>query len=120
MKSIIVGIVGIAIAASVMSYINFIHNQELENKYVYLQRDVKQLTKEISALHFKIAKQQNVSAEQSTLFNPNLAKNYSKPVNLHKQGVNSAHAKSKGLAQQQLTNTIKARKKHLGMSMATN
>jgi len=54
LKIILVGISGVALGASAISYINYTNNQSMEEKYVYLQRDVKQLTEEISALSNKI------------------------------------------------------------------
>jgi len=120
LKIIVVGIAGVALGASAMSYINFTNNQSTEEKYVYLQRDVKQLTTEISELKSEIKQQASASSNQKRAIAPTTAKKSTINSNKYQSGLTSDKTRLTMLEQRKLKVKEKARKKHLGTSMATN
>jgi len=120
LKIILVGISGVALGASAISYINYTNNQSMEERYVYLQRDVKQLTEEISALSNKIEIQAVESSNQKSINRTNLVKNNKiAPNNYQSDSSNTERSVTKA-EQQKLALQKQTRKKCLGSSMATN
>jgi hypothetical protein len=120
LKIIVVGIAGVALGVSAISYINYTNNQLMEDKYVYLQRDVKQLTKEISALNHKIEVQAAASSNQKSMSLTNIAKNNKATPSKYRSGLSTTERSLILAEQEKLTIQKKTRKKHLGNSMAAN
>jgi prefoldin subunit 5 len=120
LKILLVAFASLSIGAGAISYVNYMNNQLIEDKFEYLQRDVKQLTRKIRELNSQIDTQVNTSSnrESSTLIhivketrvNPNndysdstVTQSSDAIVELRKR-----QAKEKSL------------KKHLGKATATN
>jgi len=120
LKIIMVGIAGVALGASAMSYINFTNNQSTEEKYAYLQRDVKQLTTEISTLKNEIRQLASASVNQNIAMGSTTAKKSTANPNKYHNSLTSDKARLAMLEQRKRKVKEKARKKHLGTSMATN
>ena len=117
---IVVGIAGVALGTSAMSYINYKSNHSIEEKYAYLQRDVQQLTKEISTLKNEIEKQANASSNQKGITLAHTVKKSTITPDKYHNGLTSGNASLTKLEQQKLIVKEQARKKYLGKSMATN
>lgn len=64
LKILLVAITGLSIGAGAISYVNYTNNQLIEEKFKYLQRDVKQLTRKISELNSQIDTQVNTGSNR--------------------------------------------------------
>jgi len=120
LKIILVGISGVALGASAISYINYTNNQSMEEKYAYLQRDVKQLTEEISALSNKIEIQAIASTNKKGMNLTNIVKSNKVTSTMLQSDLSSTERSVAKAEQQKLALQKQTRKKYLGNSMATN
>jgi hypothetical protein len=118
LKIILAGVAGVLIGASSISYLNFVSNQKFEEKFSYLQSDVKKLTKEVSALQNKIEQQVTSIPSRSLRTLPNIVKSSRVSTNNHKSRISEDNAKAKIIDQQKLALQEKTRKIHSGTSMA--
>ncbi|AOW76581.1 hypothetical protein A3Q34_06735 [Colwellia sp. PAMC 20917] len=120
LKLIVVGIAGVALGASTVGYINYTNNQSIEDKYVYLKRDVQQLTKKITELNEKIEKRATNSFNQQDITVTNRTKKNRMTANNYNHSLSSTEHNAVRLDKIKLVIQDKARKKHLGKSQATN
>jgi uncharacterized protein YydD (DUF2326 family) len=120
LKILLVAITGLSIGAGTVSFINYTNNQLIEERFEYLQRDVKQLTRKISELNSQIDKQVNISSKRDISSRTHIVKtSRSIPDNDYSDQLvsQSSHAIIELRKRQAKEKSLK---KHLGKSIATN
>jgi hypothetical protein len=120
LKIILIAIAGVAITVGAVNYINDTDRQSLEEKYIYLQRDVKQLTKEVSALKNTIEAQVSANSKQQGVALHSTLKNSRVSPDMYHDNLTSAKTSKTMLEHQNRANQERIRKKNLGTSMAIN
>ena len=120
LKILLVAIAGVSIGAGAISYINYTNNQLIEEKFVYLQRDVKQLTREISKLNSNAYKQVHTNADRGNPTLTNIVKKSRTALNDDYRDSSVTQPSEAILEQRKRRAKEQALKKHLGVSVATN
>jgi len=118
LKIILAGVAGVVIGASAISYLNSVNNQSFEEKFSYLQNDVRKLTKEVSALQNKRDQQVTNILSKNSRTLTNIAKKSKVIATNHPSSFSETNAKAKVIEQQKLALQEKTRKIHSGTSMA--
>jgi hypothetical protein len=120
LKILLVAITGLSIGAGTVSFINYTNNQLIEDKFEYLQRDVKQLTRKISELNSQIDTQVNTSSNRESSTLTHIVKK--SRITPHNDYSDSTVTQSSDAIIELRKRQAKEKslKKHLGKSMATN
>jgi hypothetical protein len=120
LKILLVAITGLSIGAGTVSFINYTNNQLIEDKFEYLQRDVKQLTRKISELNSQIDTQANINAKRESSSRTHIVKQSRSTPDNDYSGSLVTQSSEAIIELRKRQAKEKSIKKHLGKSIATN